>query len=268
MKPLTVYHRLEDTVRLLCKVLKTNLLQKSTNRGRTPSLSPEQSITFGLYKQTQNIATKKALYTDFQPTCSYKTFVVNLNRFAFQAMLIFALILQRNRTHAHVVKHTDSTDIPVCLNKNAKRHRTMQGFASWGHSGKGLFYGLKLHLTQDLKRQVLSVAFATGGKDDRSQFMRVNKDLEGIFVADAGYTSEKLAREFFQEGKRLLIARPRKNMKKLASEIDLLLYNTRMTIEINFRNLKTLKGMVTSLPRSVDGYLAHYAYCLLAHVLV
>ena len=34
-----------------------------------------------------------------------------------------------NRSDAHLVKHTDSTDIPVCLNKNAKHHRTMRGLA-------------------------------------------------------------------------------------------------------------------------------------------
>src|SRR3989338_5909411 len=120
-----------------------------------------------------------------------------------------------NRKPSHWLKHTDSTDIPVCLNKNAAHHKTMYGLASWGHSGKGFYYGLKLHLTTDWKRNILSFSFTSANGSDRSQFMKLNKYLEGIFAADAGYTSEELEREFFQENKRILFAKPRKNMKKL-----------------------------------------------------
>jgi len=89
-------------------------------------------------------------------------------------------------------------------------------------------------------------------------FAKLNKDLEGIFVADAGYTGERLAREFHIEKKRWLLARPRSNMRKLMSELDNLLYATRMIVEGNFRSLKMTYGLITSLPRSVNGYLAHY----------
>ena len=43
------------------------------------------------------------------------------------------------------------------------------------------------------------------------------------------------------------------------------LYGTRMRIEYNFRCLKLFYGLVTSLPRSVNGYLAHYVHSLLAY---
>ena len=89
----------------------------------------------------------------------------------------------------------------------------------------------------------------------------------GVFVADAGYISKDLERDFFIENKRILFAKPRANMKKLATEFQTRLYNTRMQIEINFRNLKMFYGLETSLPRSVDGYLANYIYSLLAYVL-
>ena len=45
------------------------------------------------------------------------------------------------------------------------------------------------------------------------------------------------------------------------------LYNTRMLIELNFRNLKMFYGLVTSLPRSINGYLANYFYSILAYAL-
>ena len=98
-------------------------------------------------------------------------------------------------------------------------------------------------------------------------FMNVNKDLDGIFVADAGYISEQLEKDFYKENKRILFSKPRKNMKKVITSFQYHLYNTRMIIELNFRNLKMFFGLITSLPRSVDGYFANYIQSILAYVL-
>ena len=213
--------------------------------------------------------TKKSLWNDFkkQLKCSYKTLVVNLNKCALLALVVLQNILKLNRRLSHPVKHTDSTDIPVCLNKNAKRHKTMYGLAEWGHSGKGLYYGIKLHLTEDLNRKILSFSFAPANKDDRSQFMKLNKDLEGIFVADAGYVSEKLEQEFYLEHKRILFAKPRKNKNKIITAFQKKLCDTRMIIELNFRNLKMLYGLITSFPRSINGCFANCIYSILAYIL-
>ena len=98
-------------------------------------------------------------------------------------------------------------------------------------------------------------------------FMNVNKELDGIFVADAGYISEKLEKEFYKENKRILFSKPRKNMKKVITDFQYHLYNTRVLIELNFRNLKMFYGLITSLPRSIDGYFANYTHSILAYVL-
>ena len=63
-----------------------------------------------------------------------------------------------------------------------------------------------------------------------------------------------------------MLAKPRANMKKLATTLFNKLYDTRMLIEQHFRNLKEFFGLVSSLPRSIDGYLANYLYSLLAYV--
>ena len=190
-----------------------------------------------------------------------------MNRRALLALFVLMQILRANRLNAHIVKHTDSTDIPVCLNKNAKSHKTMQGLAAWGHSGKGFMYGLKLHLTSDLNRQLLAIRFSPANTHGTKVFLKLNQDLDGIFVADAEYVSEKLQKDFYREHKRILFARPRKNMKKLITAFQYHLYNTRMLIELNFRNLKMFYGLVTSLPRSINGYLANYFYSILAYAL-
>lgn len=264
---LAVYNELKQKVIFFYQKLKLSKYEKT--KGRKLSIPIIDTITLALYKQTSTRKTKKSLWNDLkkQLRCSYKTLVVNINRCLFLALVILLGIRNLNRQHAHSIKHTDATDIPVCLNKNAKSHKTMHSFASWGHSGKGFYYGLKLHLTTDLKRNILSFSLTSANGSDRSQFMKLNSDLEGIFVADAGYTSEKLEKEFYQEHRRILFAKPKKNMKKLMTAIQRKLYDTRMLIELNFRNLKLFFGLETSFPRSIDGYLGNYIYSILACML-
>lgn len=266
MKPtLAVYNELKEKVTFLYHKLK--LFTHENTIGRKLSLSIIETITLALYKQTQSIATKKAIWNDFAPSCSYKTLVVNMNRRALLALFVLMQILKMNRLNAHIVKHTDSTDIPVCLNKNAKNHKSMSDLAAWGYSGKGHYYGLKLHLTSDLKRTLLAIRFSPANTHGTKIFKKLNEELKGIFVADAEYVSEKLQREFYLEHKRILFTRPRKNMKKLITAFQYHLYNTRMLIELNFRNLKMFFGLITSLPRSINGYLANYFYSILAYAL-
>ncbi|TAL50524.1 hypothetical protein EPN81_02545 [Patescibacteria group bacterium] len=166
-----------------------------------------------------------------------------------------------------IVKHTDATDIPVCLVKNAKRHKTMSPCSTWGHSGKGWFYGLKLHATADLNGLLLAITFTPASGSEREQFLILNEDLRGLFVADAGYVSQKLSDAFNREGERIFFAKPYKTMKKLITAWQYHLYNTRVRIENTFRSLKMFHGFLTSLPRSIDGYLGNYVWSLLAHVL-
>jgi len=259
-----IYNDIVAKVSFIFKRLKIKVA-KST--GRTLAITPEHTVSLALFKQSQGIETKKAVWKIFEPRCSYKTMVVNMNRFSIHALIVLIVIMRMNRQSSHIVKHTDSTDIPVCLTKNGKYHKTMKPFATWAHGPKGWYYGLKMSITTDLRRKLLAVQFGTGNSNDRETFKKMNKDLMGIFVADAGYISKDLERDFYIEHKRILFVKPRANMKKLATEWQIKLYGTRMLIELNFRSLKMYYKLVTSLPRSVDGYLGNYVYSLLAYVL-
>jgi hypothetical protein len=225
----------------------------------------EEIISLALFWKGNNIATKKSIHRIFNLKCSYKTLVVNLNRWYHLATLVLVLIMKRNERNQHLVKHIDSTDIPVCLFKNANAHKTMKGLASFGRSAKGTYFGLKMHLIADFRRKLLRVRFTAANVDDRELVIPMSNDLRGILVGDAGYIKEKLQREFHEEGKRIFLAKPRKNMKIMMTKFQQILYDTRAVIELNFRNLKMFCGLITSLPRSVDGYLANYIYSLLAY---
>lgn len=260
-----LYDKLKQKIGLCYSQLKLNKFEKT--KGRKLAIKIIDVISLGLFKQQNGIPTKKALYKIFRPKCSYKTLVVNLNRFAQLALIILEALLKINQKEASLVKHTDSTDIPVCLNKNAKRHKTMKFVSNWAKTGKGWFYGLKLHITSDLKKRILAVKFTSGNACDSKVFPSLNKDLEGIFVADGGYVSKNLQKEFYREGKRILFVAPRKNMKKIITGWQFYLYNTRMLIELNFRNLKMFHNLITSLPRSMNGYLSNYTYSLLSYLI-
>ena len=258
------YNSIVTKVRFFFKQLKLKIV-KST--GRQLANTPEDTIALSLFKQLQGIETKKSVWEIFSLQCSYKTLVVNMNKLSVYALVILNSILKWNQKNAHLVKHTDSTDIPVCLNKNAKHHKTMKLLSNWGHSGKGFYYGLKMSVTTDLKRNLLAVKFGTGNSNDRETFKEMNREMTGIFVADAGYVSKDLEKEFYIEHKRILFAKPKTNMKRITTAFQNALYETRMLIELNFRNLKMFHNLETSLPKSIDGYLGNYVYSLLAYVL-
>jgi hypothetical protein len=255
-KHLTTYSTLESIITQIFTSLK--LPEREHPKGRKPKLSNIEAATSAIMKQKQNIATKKPLWEILEPPLSYQKFVDALNGVAPYLARIIAALLSLARNNPHLVKFTDSTDIPVCLPKNGKHHKTMQGLAAWSKTGKGSFFGLKLHLSADLDGRVLALKFTPGNSDDRKIFRKMNKQLKGLFVADAGYVSQDLERDFFIEGQRMVITAIRKNMKKLTTPFHIILLNLRMRVEIHFRVLKVCYGLVTSFPRSINGYLGNY----------
>ena len=215
-----VYEKMKGVVKFLYKQLKLNKHEKT--KGRKLAISIVDTISLALFKQSNGIPTKKKIHEIFNLKCSYKTLVVNINRFAHLALLVLVTLLKINRRNSHLVQHTDSTEIPVCLPKNGNSHKTMKGLAQWGNTGRSWFFGLKMHLTTDLKKRLLAIRFTSGNVHDRQVFLELNKDLFGIFVADTAYVSKKLEKDFNIEGKRILLAKPRKSMIKINDWISIL----------------------------------------------
>ncbi len=246
-----------------------HLLDKPNKSGRPLSIPIKEAVTLALYWHTSGRTTKKSVYDDFKEHlhCTYKTLVIAINRQCWIIAYILMKLFRLNHSGAHPVKHVDSTPLPVCKVKNAKHHKTMTEFAGWGKTGMGWFYGLKLHMCSDLNRKILALKLTSGNTDDRYVVIDLTKELDGIFVMDAGYISKKLEQEIFVEGKRIALIQPRRSMKKLATQLELALYQTRFQIEFNFRDLKMFFGLVSSTPRSVEGYLTNYFSSLVGYLL-
>ncbi len=263
----SLYHNLKRRITHILNICKITLPGALTGRPR--KIKEVDAITLAVYRHRSTRATKKSFYEDFkqQLHCSYKTLVVSLNRVALLAARLLFLLMRLFRKDAHLVKYTDATDLPVCLKKNADDHKTMAGLAGWGHSSKGWYYGLKLTMTRDHEGRLLGLRFSHPGENDRELFRKINRDLFGLLVADAGYVSTELERDMTIEKKRILLIRPYKTMKRLAAFWQLAVYRGRFQIEFDFRVLKLFHGLVTSLPRSINGYLANYLQSLLSFVL-
>lgn len=262
-----IFKQLKAVVTQLCHHFR--LVVETPTTGRPKKISPIDAMTLSLYQHTSTRATKKSVYDDFKEVlnCSYKTLVVSMNASALLCLRLIFIIIRLGRKHQHLVKYTDSTDIPVCLKKNADDHKTMASLASFGHSTKGWFYGLRMSLTRDATGKMLGVRFTTANANDRDTFRKMNKDIFGIIVADAGYVSKQLEDDMNIEGKRWVFIKPYKTMKKLMTRWQEDLYKGRFRIEFDFRSLKLFHGLVTSLPRSINGYLANYVHALTSFVL-
>lgn len=264
---LALFQKLKAVVTRVCH--RFRLVKETSTTGRPRKISQIDAMTLALYQHTSTRATKKSVYEDFKEEldCSYKTLVVSMNTAAVSCLRLLFLLLRIGRTCQHLVKYTDATDIPVCLKKNADSHKTMSAFASFGRSSKGWFYGLKMTLTRDALGRMLAVRFTSANANDREIFRTINKDMYGIIVADAGYVSKELERDMHIEHKRWLLIRPYKTMKKLMTHWQEELYKGRFQIEFDFRSLKLFHGLVTSLPRSINGYFANYIHALTSFAL-
>jgi len=264
---LLIYENLKRSITHIVKTFHLNISAAPTGRPR--KIVPIDALALALYQHRSTRSTKKSLYEDLKNKlcCSYKTLVVSMNKASLLSAQILNLLMRFYAPLSNPIKYTDATDLPVCLKKNADKHKTMRGLSGFGRSSKGWYYGLKMTITRDDEGRILGIRFSHPSANDRDIFRSINKELMGILVADAGYVSKQLEKDMHIEGKRIVLIRPYKSMKRLATFWQLAVYKGRFKIEFDFRALKLFHGLVTSLPRSINGYLANYLHSLLSFVI-
>lgn len=243
------------------------------NRGRPGFLSRSEVATIILMKNAFGINCLKKLYRLLQSNYShefhlpvYKNFVVTVNRYSLDFLVLINVLLQFQQKRAGVVKIIDSTPLPVCKNMRIYAHKVMKRIATRSKTTTGWFYGLKLHIVTDLKRNILMIKFTTGRVDDRVVLDGFLDQLKNSLVlADAGYISPKLQQKAIHR-RNVILTSVRKNMKKLATPLQIFLLTMRGRIECVFSVLKERLGLISSLPRSENGYLAHYSRVLFGYL--
>ena len=118
----------------------------------------------------------------------------------------------------------------------------------------------------DEQGNLLAIAFTSGNVDHTTilaSFLEKIKD--SVVGADAGYCG-KPTQEKARENNNVVLTAVRKNMKTIATMFDQEVLNLRSVVERIFSVMKTRLNLVSTLARSVDGYLAHYIRNIFMHI--
>lgn len=261
---------LDDFLALLPKPNRA-LISGRNPAGRPANLTSSEVLTLALFRFWTTLGNWKAFYDlmdagfrqEFPKLPCYETLLRQINAHGPLGLLLLIALLGRQEgpgTYA-----LDATAIPV--SRHRRQAKVVRQWAAWGKdSDRHWFFGFKLHAVCDPRGQLVSLRITPGNVADVTQAEALLSQLRGLVVADAAYISTPLREKLWELG--LLLLTPlRKNMKGLASLEQTQQFSWRSIIETVFSVLKDRLGLVTSLPRSLDGYLSHYVLVLLAYQL-
>jgi hypothetical protein len=201
-------------------------------------------------------------YDDYFPRLpKYQNFVAHAHRIL--AMLTW--LLSSTLQSAAVLRFVDSTMLPVCKLIRADRHKVAYGVAQFGKNWQGWHYGFKLHASIDYHGRLAGVWFTGANEADVLQLKHLVNRTTRIVVGDAGYTARVTRRHLWRDYRCAVISppRPKQTWSMAAWQHKLLL--KRPKIEAAFGKLKEQYFLVTSFPRSVQGYALHYVRTLLGY---
>jgi len=154
------------------------------------------------------------LKRDFPDLVSYDRFIALIPRTLIPLMLYLTHRCQRSlRTGIYFI---DSTPLAACHPKRAHQHETMKGFASWGKTSVGWFFGLKVHLLINNLGQLVHVRLTTGSMHDASPkiLFYLTNDVVGWVFGDKGYLLNVEKQAFVEHENRVFfVAKKRKGMK-------------------------------------------------------
>jgi hypothetical protein len=107
---------------------------------------------------------------------------------------------------------------------------------------QGWYYGFKLHLAVNKKRQILGFYLTAANVDERETVDWIAQELWGKLIGDRGYISTPLFAKLIQRGFKLITKR-RKNLKNRFLEMeDKLLLRKRAIIETVNEQLKNISN--------------------------
>jgi len=199
---------------------------------------------------------------EFPRVPNYSAFVDHCHRII---PLLFYLLEQLLATQAPL-KFMDSTMIEVCKLVRTNSHKVAKNIAKFGKNHQGWHYGFKLHTSINIKGQLCKLALTPADVYDAQMMPKILNEETKIAVGDSHYGAKVMGRHIFEQYGTIIIAPPHFSQKKkvLTWWQDLLL-KARPKIESVFGYLKERLNLVTSFPRSIEGYLLHYLRILLGY---
>jgi hypothetical protein len=179
--------------------------------------------------------------------------------------LLFGL-LQVLLCTTEAIRIVDSTMLPVCKLHRAKRYKVAKDIAQFGKNHQGWHYGFKLHASVDLSGRLCGVSLTPANVFDAHQLLNTLNEHARVVVGDTTYGASVMRKIIWETYGTFIIAPPHpKQTKKVAAPWQIHLLNARSKIESSFDILKEHLNLVSSFPRSPQGYLLHYVRILLAY---
>ena len=163
------------------------------------------------------------------------------------------------------IYYIDSTPLPVCHNRRIAKHKVFAGLAARGKTSMGWFFGFKLHLVFNHRREIVALKLTPGNVSDTTPVPELTKDLIGKLFGDKGYIGKKLTEELLRRGLALM-TRVRGNMKSLpVSFFDKALLNGRNIAETIIGHIKEFSSLRLPKHRSVFNAFTHITAAIIAY---
>jgi hypothetical protein len=243
--------------------------------GRKPTLTISELATIILIGARYECGCLKSLYSLIKERFSidftipnYQNFVCLMNKYSIHCMNMIQYLVSIFKNQKGVITFCDSTKLEVCKIYREYAHKVMRLVATKSKSTTGWFYGMRLHILCDRDGKLMGIRITTASTGERCILERFMDSIsECIIVADAGYVSNTLNKKA-AINKNILLTAVRKNMRTVATNFQNKCMNMRSRIETVFGVMKGRYNLVSSLPRSINGYLAHYIRSIFAYRLL
>jgi hypothetical protein len=161
--------------------------------------------------------------------------------------------------------YIDSTPLVVCHNKRIHRHKVFDGLAARGKTTMGWFFGFKLHLVFNERREIVALKLTPGNVNDTTPVPELTKGLVGKLFGDKGYIGKMLAEKLLRRGLALM-TRVRANMKSLpVSFFDKALLNGRNIAETIIGHIKEFSSLRLPKHRSAFNAFTHITAAIIAY---
>lgn len=249
-------------------------LENFVKKGPQPKLTPPEIITIAILFVLFGSDSFKSFYSMMRSNnyFDYPEYSRMLRLIKAQGAfinLIIHILIEKNRQKSEgKIKLIDSFPLPVVKNKRIFNYKASEQ-AARGKSSIGWYFGYKLHLVVDHEGIVLGLKLTPANVSDVDEkvVLPMMEGLSGILIGDGGYQSSSLREKLEGMGVTLMNP-PRRTMKKLMTKLQHILMKTRQLVETTGGRMKHRMSMVSSLPRSFDGYMWRYMTSVLAYILI
>lgn len=163
------------------------------------------------------------------------------------------------------ISFIDSTSIPICHPKRAKRNKVFKDLAAWGKSSICWYFGFKLHLIINDQGELLAFQISPGNLDARVPVPSLTQKIFGKIFGDKGYISQKLWEELWSNGLKLITPLKKNMRNKLVSVEEKLMLRKRSLIETVNDQLKNISQLAHSRHRSVTNFMVNVIAALIAY---